>query len=72
MHRQGAVCAVLSFDSWKFKRIGECCDRDGAKSYQWTNDSRHLVLAVLRPWRRVLNGYKVFDYRSREQRRDTH
>ena len=68
-HRLSSVlcrCAVplLRFDSWKFKRIGECADRDGAKSYQWSNDSRHLVLAVLRPWRRVLNGYKVFDYRS--------
>ena len=50
------------FDTLQFKRIGQAQDRDGAKSVQWTPDSRHVVLAVTRPWRRVDNGFKVFTY----------
>lgn len=50
------------FDTLQFKKIGQAQDRDGVKSVQFMPDSRWLVLAVLRPWRRVENGFKLFSY----------
>ena len=50
------------FDTLQFKKVGEAQDRDGVKSVEWTPDSRWVVLAVTRPWRRVENGFKVFSY----------
>ena len=51
---------MIFFDTFKFRRIsqGIVQDRNGAKSYEWTPDSRHFVTSVLRPWRRVDNGIK--------------
>ena len=53
------------FDQFKFKLIGAAADPAGAKSYEWTPDSRMFVTAALRPWRRVDNGIKVFAYDGR-------
>jgi translation initiation factor 2A len=52
-------------DFWeknKFKKIGTCQDMNGAKSFEWTRDSRHFITAVLRPKRRVDNGFKIWTY----------
>lgn len=55
---------MVFFDTMKFRRISTQLvqDRNGAKSYEWTPDSRHFITSVLRPWRRVDNGFKVFTY----------
>eukprot|EP01006_Ploeotia_vitrea_P032123 TRINITY_DN64384_c0_g1_i1.p1 TRINITY_DN64384_c0_g1~~TRINITY_DN64384_c0_g1_i1.p1 ORF type:complete len:286 (-),score=185.24 TRINITY_DN64384_c0_g1_i1:39-896(-) len=50
------------WDINKKKKIGMARDRDGAKSFEWAPDGRTFTTAVLRPWRRVDNGYKIFTY----------
>jgi len=50
------------WDMNKKKIIGTCQDLGGAKSFEWTPDSRSFITAVLHPWRRVDNGYKVWSY----------
>lgn len=53
----------MSFwDISKKKIIGTCQDPDGAKYLGWAPDGRVLVSAVLHPWRRVSNGYRVWSY----------
>jgi translation initiation factor 2A len=54
--------AMVFWDVNKKAKIGECQDPDGAKSFEWAPDSRSFTTAVLRPWRRVDNGYKVWSY----------
>jgi len=59
----GNLAGGMEFwDHFKFRKLGECVDRDGAKSFEWTPDGRNFITASLRPWRRVDNGYKVWTY----------
>jgi translation initiation factor 2A len=50
------------FDCFKFKLIGSAKDSNGAKYYSFSPDGRLFLTAVLRPWRRVDNQFKVFSY----------
>jgi len=59
----GNLAGGMDFwDKPKFKKMGDARDRDGAKSYEWTPDGRNFITAVLRPWRRVDNGFKIYTY----------
>lgn len=50
------------WDRGRFKLLGSTVDYDKPQVYEWTPDGRHLVTGVLRPYRRVDNGLKVFTY----------
>lgn len=59
----GNLAGEMDFwEKQKFKLLGSCQDLNGAKSYEWTPDSRYFVSSVLWPKRRVDNGIKIWTY----------
>lgn len=59
----GNLAGEMTFwDKPAFKLIGRCQDMNGARTFEWTPDSRHFITSVLFPKRRVENGFTVWTY----------